>query len=243
MPEEIRKKGRRRLFVQVYDKLYGLIKDGTYPEGTMLPSEAELVNMMQVSRVTVRQALALLQEDGLVKSIRGKGTVVCDFYSKQPEGMEIISNPVQACYRRKFSDIEATSSVCLVTGYLKEKFQNQSLAVLMMERRYKSEGQTKVYALSYIPVEVAQQLQLELSDQDAVLQFLEKRLYDEARNIAVQIKITDTVEFVAGQENIDENTLLDAEDVYFDSDYPYVHNKFYFISPDYDVSFNAKRAE
>ena len=59
--------------VKVYDTLYAQIKDGLFPIGSSLPSEPELALQMEVSRMTLRRALALLQEDNLVENIRGKG--------------------------------------------------------------------------------------------------------------------------------------------------------------------------
>ncbi|MFQ8732363.1 MAG: GntR family transcriptional regulator [Enterocloster bolteae] len=59
--------------VKVYNRLYSMIQDGVYPPGSQLPSEPELALQMDVSRMTLRRALALLQEDNLVINIRGEG--------------------------------------------------------------------------------------------------------------------------------------------------------------------------
>ncbi len=61
---------RRPLAVQVYDRLFdALIRPDN--EGSEVPTELELVEKLGVSRTTVRQALALLEEDGLL--VRGHG--------------------------------------------------------------------------------------------------------------------------------------------------------------------------
>ena len=67
------KTSKKLLYTSVYDKLYKMIIDGEYPLNSKLPSEPELAKSFGVSRMTLRQALALLQDDGLVKNIRGKG--------------------------------------------------------------------------------------------------------------------------------------------------------------------------
>lgn len=48
----------------------------SYPAGSRIPSEAELATAYHVSIVTVRKAVALLAERGLLEVIRGKGTFV-----------------------------------------------------------------------------------------------------------------------------------------------------------------------
>jgi GntR family transcriptional regulator len=45
--------------------------------GDMLPSEGALCESFDVSRSVVRQALATLEREGLVKKSRGRGTTVC----------------------------------------------------------------------------------------------------------------------------------------------------------------------
>ena len=66
-------KEKKPLYIAVYDKLFKLITDGTFPPQSKLPTEPELAKKLGVSRMTLRQALALLQDDGLVNSIHGKG--------------------------------------------------------------------------------------------------------------------------------------------------------------------------
>ena len=54
------------------------IARGTFRPGTQLPTEAELCQMLGVSRTVVREALRVLEEDGLVARRHGVGTFVRD---------------------------------------------------------------------------------------------------------------------------------------------------------------------
>ena len=60
----------------VADSLRHEIATGTYRDGDTLLTEAELKERFGVSRQTVRQAIALLESDGLVIRRRGSGTYV-----------------------------------------------------------------------------------------------------------------------------------------------------------------------
>ena len=64
------------LYLQVKEGLEGQIRGGEYREGDKLPSERELCERFGVSRITVRQALEMLENQGLVSTSQGKGTFV-----------------------------------------------------------------------------------------------------------------------------------------------------------------------
>ncbi|HTF95092.1 MAG TPA: GntR family transcriptional regulator [Cellvibrio sp.] len=64
------------LYNQLKELLRAQILDGTYPAESRMPSESELGDQFQVSRITVRQALGDLQKEGLIFRIHGKGTFV-----------------------------------------------------------------------------------------------------------------------------------------------------------------------
>jgi GntR family transcriptional regulator len=59
---------------QVYTLLVRALTDGTIPSGTALPSESELMERFQVSRNTVRRALARLEAEKRIIRRRGSGS-------------------------------------------------------------------------------------------------------------------------------------------------------------------------
>lgn len=65
------------LYRQLMERLRADIAAGAYPVHSRIPSEGELCAAYQVSRVTVRKALAELTREGLLRRMQGKGTFVC----------------------------------------------------------------------------------------------------------------------------------------------------------------------
>lgn len=59
---------------QVYVVLRQQIEEGQYLADSPIPSEHELSNTFQVSRITVRRALDRLKQEGYVSRSRGRGT-------------------------------------------------------------------------------------------------------------------------------------------------------------------------
>ena len=64
------------LYHQLMQRIIADIEQGTYPTGSRIPPEHELEQLYQVSRVTVRRALAELTTEGLLERKQGKGTFV-----------------------------------------------------------------------------------------------------------------------------------------------------------------------
>ncbi|HMJ97600.1 MAG TPA: GntR family transcriptional regulator [Thermoleophilaceae bacterium] len=64
------------LYYQLQEALKQEMEGGRWKPGELLPSEAEMTAMFRVSRSVTRKALDILEADGQVYRIKGKGTVV-----------------------------------------------------------------------------------------------------------------------------------------------------------------------
>lgn len=64
------------VYVQLADILRRGIRDGTYPPNRALPSIRSLQQTYGVADGTIQKALKILREEGLVVSVRGRGTYV-----------------------------------------------------------------------------------------------------------------------------------------------------------------------
>jgi len=62
------------MYMQIFEHLQAQILDGDIGNDEKLPSEKELGKLFNVSRITVRQALNMLEKKGLTFSVQGKGT-------------------------------------------------------------------------------------------------------------------------------------------------------------------------
>ncbi|KAF1299481.1 GntR family transcriptional regulator [Enterococcus sp. JM4C] len=65
-------------YVHIFNDMKNKIIDGTYVSNQKLPSEKQLSEHYQVSKMTMKQALDNLVDDGLIIKKRGSGTFVKD---------------------------------------------------------------------------------------------------------------------------------------------------------------------
>jgi len=77
--------GNLPLYLQIRGMLKEKIEQGLLQPGDQIPTEAELIQQYGVSRITIKGALKLLVEEGLVYRIAGKGTFVSD-----PQGTDAL---------------------------------------------------------------------------------------------------------------------------------------------------------
>ena len=83
-PDRWYRSGRGPRYAQLYRHLAEVITSGALETDAQLPPERDLAEMAEVSRVTVRKAVAQLVEEGLLEQRRGAGT----FVRPQPPKME-----------------------------------------------------------------------------------------------------------------------------------------------------------
>jgi GntR family transcriptional regulator len=68
----------KSLYIQIKDRIKEQILTGKYQKGDKIPSERELCQLFEVSRITVRQAINEAIKEGLLFTAQGKGTFVAD---------------------------------------------------------------------------------------------------------------------------------------------------------------------
>lgn len=109
------------LYTQIYNYVSDGIKAGQWPPAGRLPSEKELSEQFNVSRITVKKALGQLIEEGLIYRIQGKGTFVAVGQNGEPALYK--SNAPQGhsdCIAFLIPRLENTFTASLVRGIERE---------------------------------------------------------------------------------------------------------------------------
>ncbi len=106
-----------------YRRVYSELKLGLkskYPVGSFLPTEGELEEIYGVSRTTIRKAISLLEEEGLIKVTQGRGTeVIKSFAYERYTNVASISTAVTPDSPTKASNgsvVISQSNISLVTA-------------------------------------------------------------------------------------------------------------------------------
>lgn len=164
------------LYYQLENILREKIKSGEYAPGDSFPTEEHLVKSYKVSRITVRQALASLEKDGLITRKRGKGSFVTEKQNQlEPmklAGMieDIIAMGVKTKTRIiNFDFVHPPKKVI-------EKLQlNEDVKVLRVERIRLIKGSPVSYTVSYLPPDLAKEISIKDLTIQPILNVLEEK--------------------------------------------------------------------
>lgn len=66
------------VYIQIHNQLRQNIEDGEWKVGDKIPAERELANDFGVSRMTLRQAIQALVDEGILERRVGSGTFVAN---------------------------------------------------------------------------------------------------------------------------------------------------------------------
>jgi DNA-binding transcriptional regulator YhcF (GntR family) len=126
------------LYLRLHRALKEGIEAGRYPPLSQLPKENELAQMHRLSRVTVRKALALLEEEGLLVRVRGRGTFVAQRRAVVPTA----SAPANAIPQ------SASGSIAALTPYNVDPFVRSGM---LTDLRPFLEASTRLHRDDFIP--------------------------------------------------------------------------------------------
>ncbi|WP_414474754.1 FadR/GntR family transcriptional regulator [Microvirga sp. M2] len=80
---EVRREPGQSVSQATASTLLAIIRSGRFAVGEALPSQRELAQELNVSRPSLREALAILATSGVISIERGRGTFVRDFPNKE----------------------------------------------------------------------------------------------------------------------------------------------------------------
>ncbi len=189
-------KGALPLYSQLEQILRKKIEHGEYCKGDFLPTEKQIMEEYDTSRMTVRQALAELAKDNYIKSRRGIGTEV--IYEKIDEHMQKVISFTEEMKRH---NITMQTSYCKMMKIKPTERVAMALNIPITEQCYcllrvrDVEGKPLVYTKTYLKKVVELK-----EDESYYMESLYKYL-NEAHGIKIE-KARDTLEAALPNEEV-----------------------------------------
>lgn len=242
----IRKKIKEPKYVTIYNILFKMITLGEFSKNDRLPSEPYLARDLGVSRTTLRQALTLLQEDGLIKIIRGKG----NFITKDSHYINTIpNNKIQSSVynflsnSNKIDDIEMEFHLEPCSDYFHMILGSKPAAVVVIDRWYKIDKKVVAYAFSIMPIDNISKFDIDLNNHEQLLNFVEKDIYNDCNNIMLDVKFSTSGNYASKRSSLPDNEqfFLIEEKVSTYNEFTMEFSKFYLPVDMSSIRINLKR--
>lgn len=164
-------------YVQVYNQILKMIKQMQFPPGSKLPSEEVLADEFDISRVTLRTALSLLKEDGVVQSIHGQGHFVTQSDGNGYQGIEVLESPVLKSLNTEITGREVYYHENKSSEFTDNLFGVHNLPYLTLNIWYQNNHRNIANNLSIVLPEIIEEFDVDLTDETQFVQFLEKDIY------------------------------------------------------------------
>lgn len=144
------------LYIEIAMKLKENIQNNYYEKVGMLPTETELTKEFNASRVTIRKAIDILLEEGLVYKKQGSGTYiqkkgVVNYNLHTLKGFKEEMEELGYEYRNEILEF----SIILPENFIQQKLNLSSLDKVYLIKRLKYiNNKPAVYEESYLPLKL-----------------------------------------------------------------------------------------
>jgi GntR family transcriptional regulator len=175
MPEQDAPAGERK-YRLIADDLRAAIGRGEYPGDSRLPGENDLMRRYQVARMTARQALAQLINEGLAVARKGSGVYVREFRPVVRSGADRLSARTWGAGRSVWSGETSHRDLSVDQVEVRRTAPPDRIRVLLdlpddpgvlvvtRSRRYVLDGKPVLLSVSYLPAELAAGTVMEYQD-------------------------------------------------------------------------------
>ncbi|MFC4776282.1 GntR family transcriptional regulator [Paenibacillus sp. GCM10023252] len=152
------------LYYQIYQRLETELSDGSRKPGDYYSTEVELQERFQVSRATIRNALTMLENDGLISRITGRGIFLAPV--KVKVDLPNLLSFTEEMKRRgmtpgsKLLDVEVISPPKHAAAGL---LLGDNEKTLLVNRIRTGDGLPIVYSQAYLPMSLGMEKELDYS--------------------------------------------------------------------------------
>lgn len=236
-------------YIPVYNQLYQDLMDGVYEKDSLLPSENTLAATYKVSRNTLRQALAILCQDGYIYKHQGKGTYVS--YDSHKKESRNLYNFLMDCAKEPIHHVTADYNFGPPTLIAREKLKlGPDEEVLASNNVYWGKEAPVGQAFMQIPIRLLDKLGIDRDDEDALKHFMNEQIYQQAAAGEMTIQVAAADEQVVPYMKIEEGTILlyieqilygkspslCSAEGYGRESWPIARIKYYFLPEEYKIN-------
>lgn len=239
------KKGKKTpAFAIIYEDLFQRLEQGEYKPGDQLPPETTLAEHYGVSRGTLRQALAILCEDGRIYNIQGKGSFVCNRANPRPIGFEKLTHPAYCCSTVACTSSDISYGFSPTALIVQQKLQIEPNDIALIADTTHFHDDTPIgYSFTEVPVKALPEGGVDLNDGESVKALLNDGIFKVANTAFSRITFSVAEEDISRRLGVPlETQIIFIEEIlYSDTGSAIALYKHYLLNEYYNISILRKR--
>lgn len=234
------------LYQQVADAIRREIESGKLPPNASIGSQFDLMQRYRVSRVTVRQAIKVLEREGLVVTKQGKGSFVAATGLSQELGDLLSLGEIAEAHGVSHKVHIADFRWVIAPEPVRTFFGIEGeTPVLRIKRRHVVSGVPIALAVIYVPVEIGLALTREEVQVRPLYTIMEMKMnlrlgraYQQIQAMAADSQLATFLEISAGSP-----VLVAERRTFSEQGKPVEHITFYYRSEFYRFTVSLQRAK
>ena len=225
--------------VPVYNMLYSDITNGQYQDGDLLPSEAALTDKFGVSRHTLRMALAILSEDGLIQKHQGKGSIVTYSGNGKSVNGPRIFNPIIHWAKEDIDSIDISFNYGPPTKVAQRKLGIKAAEIVMASNNIYSSNGTRIgHSFIQIPVKYIGDINIDINSKEDVSNLINNTIFEMAESAKMTVKLVSSEEnIIAFLQNQPNEPVIYIEEILYNANHQGLARcKFYLLPDKFEIS-------
>lgn len=200
-----------QLYVLAKDEILNYIHENNLAVGDLLPPESHFVNRLGISRGTLREAMRVLEEEGVVRRKQGIGTLICDATNPIRSTLDInesVSEMILGQGMKPGSKDTKVESIKADPELAEKLNLTPGESVISLSRIRTADSVPVAYTIDFSPSSVVPEKFSQAFKGGSLYTYMEEKLGIELTNSMLQIQPTKAPKSIARSLDVRPGTLL-----------------------------------
>jgi GntR family transcriptional regulator len=200
-----------QLYVLAKDEILSYIHENDLTVGDLLPPESHFVSRLGISRGTLREAMRVLEEEGVVKRKQGIGTLICDATNPIRSTLDInesVSEMILGKGMKPGSKDTKIEKIQADTELAQRLNLNVDIPLISLTRVRTADEIPVAYTVDFLPLGIVPETFFQDFACGSLYTYMEERLGIELTNSMLQIQPIKAPKSIAQSLDIRPGTLL-----------------------------------
>lgn len=200
-----------QLYLLVKDEILNYIHENSFEAGALLPPENHFASQLGISRGTLREAMRILEEEGVIRRKQGLGTLICDTKSLIRSTLDINESVTEMLVGKDMKPGSSDTKIEKIEASRKlaEKLNLRPGEPVISLTRVRTANDVPVaHTIDFLPLSIIPETFSQDFGGGSLYTYMEERLGIELTNSMLRIQPVKASKYIARRLDIKQGALL-----------------------------------